>query len=630
MKISIGKIKLRDAWIIISGVAFWGMMMPASLFGILGIPVSVVIMYQFVKKKTWTRDYVRNQFHVSYVFLLALVYYVLITNFHKRWAMSGMVGTLAGVLGLQVSQFLMIVEVCAGILSLLFSILVCCILSEMKVIRQEEHKADLPKGCVSLNAIDIVFCFLVSLCFSMLLALNPWSGGYPGSDSSVFLYIGRRMQQGAIPYVDLFDHKGIVLYLLEWLGAVITPESFTGMWMLEILNLFVLAVFVLLIARLFSKNRVAIYLTVIVAIFILEPYLAYEGGNLTEEYALPWIAMALYVFLKYFIHESYSIWDIILLGISFSVVFFLRVNMVTVWAAYMPIVFVGMLWKKQWKDLGKCVVGFLTGCAIVFGLLGTYMIATGCVDEMIRYYFQFNFGYSDSEGSALSVIRTMGFLLKLSMAYVIFELMAVKLFYKNKLLQMNIWFTVVSLGLAAMSGRPYYHYGIVLIPTLIVPTVMVLTKVVEFFSWKKERFVLGTVAVFFVIQLGVAIMGKTCITNTEMVSFLINNTRKEDNVLVIGNDCRSYLQSDRFTENRFFYQTPPINVSDEIYVEFMEEVKQNFHDTILVVGEYKSILMAENNLSDVCKMLDSWTEEGIYEFEDFESYFVYKLMINKE
>lgn len=616
---------ISDIVLVMSAVSFWGMVMPANLYGILGIPVVSAAAFFAALNMEKPLEYIKEQFHMLSLIPLAVIYYILLTNFYKRWLPSGIFYAVAGIIGISNTQLLAAADILLGVCALLFCLFLCAMVCGKKNIvsfRLAEKRKNTEK---KIGTGDMVFCLLITLCFSLLLALNPWSGGYPGTDSTVFLYIGKMMGQGAVPYVDLFDHKGIVLYLLEWLGAVLTPGSFTGMWLVEVLHLFAMAVLVLRITSLFTEKKGARYLTAMLCLFVLDCYLAYEGGNLTEEFALPWMMLSLYIFLKYFMTQEYRIQEIVLLGISFTISFFLRANMIGVWAAFLPVVFVEFIWKKRWKDIGICIVGFCGGMAAVLVPLGAYMLAAGCLDEMLQYYFVFNFGYSDSEGSVLSILSTMWFLITLSFSYVLVHFIALRMCWRDRIFRLNLWFTVVSLGLAAMSGRPYYHYGITLIPTMVVPCILVMRELADSISLHKEKYMTAIAAGFFVIQLAVSVLGGHASDMSELAAYLQENTEKTEDVLIIGNSCNGYLESNRTTKNKFFYQTPPINISDELYEEFMTELANEMPDTILVIGEKKAAAAKENNWANVCKKLDTWTDEGVYSCEEYEDYFVYQL-----
>ena len=66
---------------------------------------------------------------------------------------------------------------------------------------------------------------------SPLYATNFWT------DTNIYFTIGRGMTRGLMPYRDLFDHKGPLLFILYALGAAISDTSFIGVFALEALSL---------------------------------------------------------------------------------------------------------------------------------------------------------------------------------------------------------------------------------------------------------------------------------------------------------------------------------------------------------------------------------------------------------
>lgn len=72
---------------------------------------------------------------------------------------------------------------------------------------------------------------LVATSSSPLYATNFWT------DTNIYFTIGRGMTRGLMPYRDLFDHKGPLLFILYALGAAISDTSFIGVFALEALSL---------------------------------------------------------------------------------------------------------------------------------------------------------------------------------------------------------------------------------------------------------------------------------------------------------------------------------------------------------------------------------------------------------
>ena len=75
------------------------------------------------------------------------------------------------------------------------------------------------------------------------LVLLPCSGTSPlyafhdWTDANTYLTMGRGLLAGAVPYRDLFDHKGPLLYAVYALGAALDPGGFAGVFCLQCLSL---------------------------------------------------------------------------------------------------------------------------------------------------------------------------------------------------------------------------------------------------------------------------------------------------------------------------------------------------------------------------------------------------------
>lgn len=80
--------------------------------------------------------------------------------------------------------------------------------------REERINRYLTKHILLNRLSPFILCFIISFLLAINLNLSPFNNAVPGTDSSVYLYIGKAMYNGAIPYKDLFDHKGILLYFI--------------------------------------------------------------------------------------------------------------------------------------------------------------------------------------------------------------------------------------------------------------------------------------------------------------------------------------------------------------------------------------------------------------------------------
>ena len=171
---------------------------------------------------------------------------------------------------------------------------------------------------------------MIAFSFSLFLGIITWftlatsvRKGLPLLDASIFEYFGYAMSHGEKMYLDLFDHKGPVIFLLNYLGY-----SLGGALGIKILYLLALIVFFYIgyhISRLFTGIRNSLVVLVITFI-IFESF--FEGGWGLEGYILPFLTYSLYIFLKYFLEDKINKYEIILNGFSFAVVLFTKANMI--------------------------------------------------------------------------------------------------------------------------------------------------------------------------------------------------------------------------------------------------------------------------------------------------------------
>ncbi len=102
--------------------------------------------------------------------------------------------------------------------------------------------------------------------------------------------------EGQVPYLDTFDHKGLLIYIINYIGYLISPNR--GLWFLELLFMFVSVLFSYKIARKFVSKPLSLLITLIAFASL---YVYFGAGNYVEEYALPFQLVALYIFFDFFL-----------------------------------------------------------------------------------------------------------------------------------------------------------------------------------------------------------------------------------------------------------------------------------------------------------------------------------------
>ena len=303
--------------------------------------------------------------------------------------------------------------------------------------------------------VPIAFCFLLLYSYST----SPFYVGN-GCDSMIFKTMGLAILQGKTPYLDLFDHKGPILYLINAVGQWMVPGRF-GIFVLQIVSLSVSLIFWFKTAKLIGNSLLS-FVWVIVALCIMGVF--FEGGNLTEEWNLPFIAISLYCSISYFVRNSekqHPIKYSLVYAICFGMSFFIRPNdAVAQIGGVMTGVTLWLLYKKEYKNAINNAISFFLGFAIIAIPILVWFAIRGALDEFYYGLLKFNSMYSEGIASLLrSVIGKEK--LKFFMFFVVLCVMVYNSVHKKLLFLM---IPLLLFVVALMGTRPYPHYYIVVAP----------------------------------------------------------------------------------------------------------------------------------------------------------------------
>ena len=426
---------------------------------------------------------------------------------------------------------------------------------------------------------------LIPVGFSLFLGLLAWftlstsvRKGLPLLDASIFEYFGYAMNHGEKMYLDLFDHKGPVIFLLNYLGYTLGGPL--GIKILYILSLIVFFYIGYHISRLFTGIRNSLVVLVITFI-IFESF--FEGGWGLEGYILPYLTYSLYVFLKYFLEDKINKFEIILSGFSFAVVLFTKANMIGIWLIFSLLVTIKLIYQKQFSLFLKYITLFITGSALFIVPLCCFLWFQGSLKEMFYQSVVMNFIYSKESGY-LTVMEMIKWymnqvnVLQLNLMMVI-AMIAVWKQYSIKILVYNGAF-IFCLMLALISKRAYLHYLIVLIP-LFIPYISV---TINKFMNKSSLlyFLIFTIGLVF-IYWGPIHGIKDRVTNRsidysvnekEVADYIHQHTNEQDRIYSHRLNGIIYLYSERLSSTKFFF-VPSLKDETPIIDSFKESFEMN-------------------------------------------------------
>lgn len=458
------------------------------------------------------------------------------------------------------------------------------------------------------NILIIAFILFLSFIIVMQSPLNIFSD-YPvsGTDSSVFRTVAYYMSKGLMPYKDIFDHKGPIIYIINYFGMIISNNH--GVWLLELSFMFITLVFMYKIARLKCNKFCSILILLLLGSYFFQ---CFEQGNLTEEYALPFISISLYIFLDYFKNNNLSKFRLILCGVCFSIVCLLRVNMISLWIIFCIMILIKKIKEKQFKDLVNYLIHFTIGFLIILIPILIWLLINGAFSDFINNYIIFNIKYStDPQRATLfNKWNALSYFANSPLSIITIILCIFNLKKEPNLFTVGYFFyLILTYLLISLSGQSYPHYGMILIPLMVFP-------ISTFFSSQKNISILIILLTF--ISIPNWINGVNSAVNycnekmqhvkkeEQIVEYLVandisGNSSDNDKITVFGNKNIIYLLSGRLSSSKYTYQVPIINVDKNISLEYFDDLQKNKPKIIVKTNENELLdkFIIENNYKEI-------------------------------
>ncbi len=341
----------------------------------------------------------------------------------------------------------------------------------------------------------------------------------PARDQGVYLYVGQQILDGKIPYRDVWDHKGPLVYYIDALGLWITDSTW-GVWLLEIIFLFFTAIASFLALQIIFNPSIAFASTLLWMVSLPQ---VLDHGNTVEEYSLLFQFAAIYFFLqseKREVSKSEMIepdvvarrwssaeaisrkvgdcfalsgsqrhdstseksikgyWNEIMVGVMAALAFCLRPNNIGVHAAIGLVLMVGVVFspKERFHSLRRGIAA-AAGGAVILGVVALYFAVHKSLGDLFDAMFIFNYYYSKLETISWLAFpkgfNSLTFLVPLGMAGFVGLLSQLYGYWKQKPDALKIRFALftltvvpIQLYLSLLSGRRYLHYYIAWLPFL--------------------------------------------------------------------------------------------------------------------------------------------------------------------
>lgn len=477
----------------------------------------------------------------------------------------------------------------------------------VQTIKQKRRNIEIIVGCL--------FLFFAVFLFLTQSPLHFWLGGDTGTDSSVFKTVALMMNNGYMPYRDSFDHKGPLIFLINFFGMKISP--YRGAWVFEFVALFVTFAVIYKIARLFC-GRVFSCISVLASTHLLFDY--YVGGNLVEEYAMPFLAVSLYIYLDYFINHKITRCRLVICGLGLGAICMLRPNMLSVWFVFSIAVLIDCIRKKDWGNIWCFVLFFLLGFCIIVLPIVIWLACNHAFEAFIEDYIIFNFVYS-AAGKGMKWYAFFTFFKTKDLLIVTIITIYLLCTQKNKFLYgiylVYIFCTVLLMG---MAGRTAPHYGMVLVPMFAFPIAKLLSVFGSEPNAKSFKIVASLYILSTVLPSWFGLMSNMMTIyqdrnedhHSELVrsvcQVVMDNTSEEDHISVCGSWDIIYLMSNRMHATKYSYLFPVGRMMPSIMDEYFEQLTEE-QPKIIVVSE---AWLDANSHRDIYNFLEENQYEEIW------------------
>ena len=246
-----------------------------------------------------------------------------------------------------------------------------------------------PIEMILLTASSFLTMLFVTCC-SPLYSFNYWD------DANVYLTLGRGILHGLAPYKDLYEQKGPLVYLVHAVAALISEESFIGVWFIEIVMAVVFAFFAWKTVKLCitpSKSAIVLMPMLISSVYTIGMM---NFGDSSEEFSFPFLVIIFYLVLKDSKYEPDRLpsrKSAFIIGLLTSVLFWVKYTFLGPVIGLCILMVIWTIKPRAWKKLGADIGLFLAGFAAFSIPIVIYLVATGSLDDMFTAYIYNNVVY---------------------------------------------------------------------------------------------------------------------------------------------------------------------------------------------------------------------------------------------
>ncbi len=371
---------------------------------------------------------------------------------------------------------LVVKDVVVSICTVVFSVAVYCFfIPPLNFINEKignsefQNQKSLSPKKVSFPSLVIIFitsivCITICSKSSPLYPFNDWY------DANCFFTVGKSIANGKVLYRDIYEQKGPILYFLHTIFYYISPTTFIGGYILEIISCFSFLLISYKTLTIFASRKIIAIIPFFAAI-VYSAYSFSHGGS-AEEYCLPLLALSSYFGIKSVasgVRITKPQWFVI--GVTSALVLWIKYTFLGFYIGFGIYFFVLYIKKKEMKDFFSSMVFLVSG--IIVGSLPViiYFFSNNGLSSLIEVYFHDNISLYSAKKSENLIVNlgknlysaTIRGILYYGMCFVFITLGAIYLYGKKSSVTFYYLTTVaLSVFFIFMGGRCHIYYPFIL------------------------------------------------------------------------------------------------------------------------------------------------------------------------
>ena len=430
---------------------------------------------------------------------------------------------------------------------------------------------------------------------------------------------------GKVPYRDLYEQKGPVLYFLFALSALPVKTGYLGVWITEVISFALFLFYSGRIAALYLKHRGFVWLILPVLGFLVCLAPAFDMGGGVEELHLCCFVLSLFYILRALQEKRLmKAWESLLIGACTAAAFWSKYTFCGFYAGLVVLVLIWYLSRKELKRLGLTVLHYLGGFAAVTLPVLLYFWMNHALDDLIQAYFINNITlYARTEKSAFEYAYTsLGLTFKRNFLYSVLwipgGLLVLIGFIRHWKESLAVLLSFAGLVLTTYMRSPgYIYYGLVLAPYALAGMIMILLipdRLLARFTGKKAAsrvwvgWKAGYAALLILMLTVLSLLLEQHSSNTYAMSGRYRETPQARFAAIIREVPDAAVYNYRFLDGGFYYAAGVLPVN-RFFCHFNIDLEEQDTEARSLVesGRFDFIVTRTN------KLPSSLVEKGGYE-----------------